>query len=306
MIKVSKEKKEVFIMNITLKSLLLTLILFMSHALISNSQSELAFIAKYKVDPEVEHILDSHHKELAYALKKAAKMGRSTHMTWNFPWLSDYMVKLNIDRIYGMEKMQRCIDKHNLDLFVMPDKRIYHIKDRPHALNSKNYLVVVKKIKTDPDRQPMTLRHIKQLMTLMKETGYISVTAENYIRTYEGKIAMIDTESNFDIKQLLSGGYIRLITSGHDISKDYTEEALQYILSQMALELAHVRGAKYKSIMSEIHSYLRKAKRTHWDYVSFFESERAKVSTAKVSTLHKAAAAVVYKVGRGLKRSKGK
>ena len=231
-------------MEKSIKRLLLLCIVTVTSGALAQSRSEAEFIKQYLVDPEVAEILDNHHEEIDQVLRKAHESGRMQHTTWNFPWLSDYMVKLNIDRIYGMEKMQRCIDKFNLDLIMVPDKRIYHIKGRPSKLTSNNYLVVVKKIKTDPDRQPMSLRLIKQLVTLMKETEYISVTSSNYIRTFHGKIAMIDTESNFEIKKLLSGGYIRLIASGHDLSKDYTEEALKYILTEMAHELRKVRSDK--------------------------------------------------------------
>lgn len=273
-----------------IKRLALLCIISLTSTVSAQAQSEADFIKKYLVDPEVAAILDSHHEEIDKVLKKAHESGRTLHTTWNFPWLSDYMVKINIDRIYGMEKMQRCIEKHNLDLIMVPDKRIYHIKGRPTKLTSNNYLVVVKKIKTDPDRQPMSLRLIKQLVTLMKETEYISVTSSNYIRTFHGKIAMIDTESNFEIKKLLSGGYIRLISTGHDLSKDYTEEALKYILSEMAHELRKVRSDKYGALYSEITRYLKRAKHQRWDYHSFLESELAKVSTrARAAFMYKTA-----------------
>lgn len=275
-------------MEKSIKRLLLLCIVTVTSGALAQSRSEAEFIKQYLVDPEVAEILDNHHEEIDQVLRKAHESGRMQHTTWNFPWLSDYMVKLNIDRIYGMEKMQRCIDKFNLDLIMVPDKRIYHIKGRPSKLTSNNYLVVVKKIKTDPDRQPMSLRLIKQLVTLMKETEYISVTSSNYIRTFHGKIAMIDTESNFEIKKLLSGGYIRLIASGHDLSKDYTEEALKYILTEMAHELRKVRSDKYDALYSEIARYLKRAKHQRWDYLGFLESELAKVSTrTRAAFIHK-------------------
>lgn len=272
-----------------IKGLLLTSLLILSNVLSVQCRSEEEFIKKYLVDADVAEILDSHHEEIHRVLKQARENGRTQHTTWNFRWLPDYMVKLNIDRLYGMEKMQRCIEKFNLDLIMVPDKRIYHIKSRPTALSSENYLVVVKKIETDPHRQPMSLRLVKQLITLMKETEYISVTSANYIRTYHGKIAMIDTESNFEIKKLLSGGYMRLLGSGHNLSKDYTEEALKYILSQAAHELRKVRAAKFDALLSEITSKLKKAKPSDWDYLNFFEKELAKVSTKYRAFAYRAA-----------------
>jgi len=238
-----------------------------------------AYIRKYAVDPEIAAILDAHHDDIARVLRKAADAGRTEHTTWNFPWLPNYMVKLNIKRITGMERIKKCIEEYNLDLITVPDKRLYHIKGRPTSLSSKNYLVVVKMSETDPHRKPLSLRHMQQIITLMKKSTYISFSASNYIRTYHDKIVMIDTESNFDIRQLLSGGYIRLIAAKHDISRDFTKEALQYLLREIAIELHRCNGSECKKVMSEVARYLTRARKTDWDYMNYLYRELERTRT---------------------------
>lgn len=253
--------------------ILLMLIFFMSPVAIANSQSELDFIARYQVDPATAHILDAHAEDILAHLHRIQKHNITEHETWTFRWLPGYIVKFNLERIHGMEKMRRCIVKHNLDLLTLPDKRIYHVKGRPTLLNNMNYVVVIKMIETDPNRQPMTPRHIEQLIVLMEETGYISTTATNYIRTYHGKLAMIDTESTFDKSKLLSKGYMRLISAYHKVKKDYTKEALQYLLTRMAVEFLRYSKSDYKAIYTEIKDQLKKASITDWDPSEFFDNQ---------------------------------
>ena len=241
------------------------------------SKTDAEFVAKYAVDPEVKTILDKHSPEIIAKVDNAVKKGRTEHTTWEFSWLPGYIVKLNLARIQGMERMKRAIKKHNLDLLILPDKRIYNLKGRSEKVNSLNYVVVVKKIETDPLRKPLTLRHVSQLVTLMLETEYISLTADNYIRTYNDKIALIDTESNFDIKQLLNKGYIRLIAAKHNLSTDYTDEAVQHILTQMASLLVNQKGAVKKSLHKEILEILAKPQNSkRRDYGDFFEKAYAR------------------------------
>lgn len=259
---------------------ILSTIGFTYNGLISYTHDELGFIKKYSVDPEVKKNMDAHAKELIREVSKLEKRGIKTHRTWTFKWLPGYFVKLNLVRIHGMERMQECIKKHNLDLLGVPDKRIYHIKGRPEVLNSKNYLVVVKEVPKDPHAQPMTLRHVQQLITLMYETEYISLSAANYIRTYNHKIVIIDTETNFDRKKILSGGYTRLISGRHNIDKDYTREALEYILTDAAHLLAKYRGPARAAIHKEIKKYLTKPEPS-WNYLGFFEQSYKKAQKRK-------------------------
>lgn len=260
-------------MKLRMQVLSLILVLFTSHYSFANSQFELDFIARYQVDPAIAGILDAHAEDILAHLHRIQKHHITEHETWTFRWLPGYIVKFNLNRIHGMEKMRRCIVKHNLDLLTLPDKRIYHVKGRPAALNNMNYVVVAKMIETDPDRQPMTPRHIDQLITLMEETGYISTTATNYIRTYNGKLAMIDTESTYDKSKLLSKGYMRLISAYHKVKKDYTKEALQYLLTRMAAEFLRYNKSDYKTIYAEIKDQLKKAAITDWNPIEFFDTQ---------------------------------
>ncbi len=260
-------------MKVAIKILVASVLLLVNyHDMLGNSHADLSFIKKYEVDPEVKAILDAHHEEISHRLNKITHQGITEHQAWTFPWLPGYFVKFNLDRIRGMERMKRVIEHHHLDLIEVPDKRIYHVKGRPETLNNMNYVVVVKAVVADPHAEPMTLRHVQQMETLMRETHYISTTATNYIRTFNGKLVMIDTESTFDRTKLLSKGFMRLISAYHDINKDYTQEALRYILTQMASLLSHHRGSERAALIKQIKMHLKKPKKPAWDYLGHFES----------------------------------
>ena len=262
-------------MKVTMLFLVSALIVGGCQTIKALSQADREFIDKYRVDPEIEAILDAHAQEIAKKLSKIARSGRQEHHTWVFDWLPGYHVKFNLARIHGMERMQRCIEKFNLDLLGVPDKRIYHVKGRPLVLNNMNYVVVVKHIPTDPQAKPLTLRHVQQLTTLMKETEYVDTTCTNCVRAYNDKIIMIDTESEFDRKKLLSRGYMRLIYTLRGYDRDYTKEALQYILGQMALLLTRYHGEERKQLHNEILSRLNR-KPSSWDCVRYFEEQLQK------------------------------
>lgn len=243
----------------------------MHGSLYAYTQTEVEFISRYSVDPALKNILDQHAYEIEDKLDKLAHRGLKEHATWQFDWLPGYYVKYNLSRIRGMERIKRCIEENNLDLLGVPDKRIYHVKGRPEILDNRNYVVVIKAIETDPAFQVLSLRHVQQLATLMRKSTYISMTATNYIRTHNNKLIIIDTESTFDKKLLLSKGFMRLISAFHDINKDYTQEALEFVLNQMAYMLATRRRPERNNLYKEIMRHLRRPKEAQWNYIEFFE-----------------------------------
>ncbi len=235
----------------------------------SSSYKE-AFIKKYHVDDSLAQILDKHSKELKKKITHYAAKKNKKHGVWTFSWLPDYYIKYNLDRIYGMELMQCCIEENGLDHLFVPDKRIYHIKGRPDKLNSLNYLIVIKKVEADPLAQPLNEQQAEQLCALMCKTGYISMSRSNYIQTYNNKVALIDTESSFDLKRTLTG-LIRLIGWDHDAEKDYTQEAFQHILSHIATTLSdwpYDHNHTYEEVLRHLHN-LKGPQAAH--YASFFK-----------------------------------
>ena len=245
-------------------------LLCIQSALSAGTEEE--FIAKYAVDPEIAEILDKNVIAIEDHLNRIKRNHITEHETWTFPWLPGYIVKFNLARIYGMERMRRCIEKNNLDLLGLPDKRIYHVKGRPTKLSNFNYVVVVKLVEKDPNAQPMTTRHVEQLIRLMKDTGYVSTTSANYIRTYNGKLIIIDTESTYDLSLLVSKGFMRLISPRHNIAKDYTQEALEFLIIQMVAEMRKNKKRARKSLQKEIEGHLRKGPRS-LNYPAFFRKQ---------------------------------
>lgn len=243
------------------------------HALGAYNGEERQFIAKYAVDPNIKKILDAHADELNHKLDRIVKRGYKRHQTWTFSWLPGYFVKYDIKRVVALERVKNCIEKHKLHLLGVPDKRLYHVKGRPEKLHNLNYLVVVKEIQADPNFQTMSLEHIQQLSVLMQETGFIDLIYENYIRSYDNKLVIIDTDGTFDTNKILNRGYMRLISGRHDINIRYTQEALAFILKDMA-ELLAQRGADRNQIYKIIKHHLS-TPNPSWNYLGYFEQNYA-------------------------------
>ncbi len=233
--------------------------------------SEEVFIKKYSVDKDLQEILDDHCEDIAYEMKHFLKAGRCKHGVWTFSWLPGYFVKYNLDRIYGMERMQRCIEKYNLDLIALPDKRIYHLKGRPATLNNKNYVVIIPKVVKEKRAEPLSLRLVQQMCTLMHQTGYVSMTKTNYIRGKNGIITMIDTESTFDHTNPFLG-FRRLLSAGHQVD-DYTKKAIKYVLREIAsLIRSKHSGKAYKEIIG----YIKESKKSRtWNLINYFDKQLA-------------------------------
>ena len=195
--------------------LTLSLITGTTHAV----RNILEHMETYAVDPKVAASLDTHSQTLFRKLRSIDRHG-GQHGVWQFDWLPGYYVKYGLSRIWGMELMQQVIDDHNLDLLTLPDKRIYHLKGRPYQVNNTDYCVVVKKVKTAHHSRRMSLEQIKQISTLIHHTKYISMHRANYIHVKDGKISLIDTESNYDAKIEVKG-YLRLLGYGHNLNRDF-------------------------------------------------------------------------------------
>ena len=234
------------------------------------SEKDRAFIEKYSVDKSIQALLDAHVDEIKQALKKANYDGKSTHFVWTFDWLPGYFVKANIARIYGMEKMNRAIKKLNLDLISVPEKKLYHIKGQPDTLTNRNYLVIIKKVETGVGYEvPLSLRQVKQLCALIRETSYVSMTRTNYIRLSNEKLCIIDTESTYDPHALLKG-FMRLIRGYHDLNTGFTEEALKYLFKEIFREIANKPKSELGYDTREMRDYIMRYNNPRWDFPTYF------------------------------------
>src|SRR5262249_4602617 len=94
------ESMEISTCNVHARSFIYSaLIALCSYSLIA-AFNEREFIDKYKVEPDVQEILDAHSHEIADKLDKVHRQGITNHTTWKFRWLPGYYVKFNLDRIY--------------------------------------------------------------------------------------------------------------------------------------------------------------------------------------------------------------
>jgi hypothetical protein len=229
-------------------------------------QSDLDFIKKYSVDSVLQQILDIHADEIASKIDEMKLKGIKKHGVWTFDWLPGYFVKSNVDRIYGLERMQKCIENHNLDMLAIAEKGIYHIKGKPLDLSSWNYVIIAKKVIPAAEQKPLSLRQVQQLITLMHETEYISLHESNYILTEGEKIVLIDTESAFN-KNLIFEGFMRHLRG--DLNKKFSDEALKYVLLETVRVIErgkHPKNFNKHRLLNFLEMHKSAAR---WDYSAY-------------------------------------
>lgn len=205
---------------------------------------ESEFIKNHLVDATLSAILDQHATELSQLVRKVHATPMKKHGVWTFDWLPGYYVKYNIDRVRKRNILARSIEKHKLNYMRAPEKKLYHIKGRPHQLNSLNYLVVIKRVsgRKPQDKQPLDLSVVKQFVQLIEETGHISTYKANYIIGEDGSVSFIDTDGTFN-KERSFVGLIRLL-SRDNLETYYTKDALAYIHESIAKKMAKLAAPK--------------------------------------------------------------
>lgn len=224
------------------------------------SEKDAAFIQKHALDKKLTAILDENKEHLASLIAPCnEKKCTIRHAVWNLPYLPGYLLKWGTSRIRGVEIMRSCIEEHKLTHITVPDKYFYHIPGRPLDLTSRNYVIVVPKLIEKKKHTPFTLDEIKQLCTLVKVTGYCDIQKPNIFRLENNKLAMIDTDAwAFNKKPYI--GIMRFIHSygEYTVSKDFTPEAVEYILYQLK-ELTPTNDKKiYKEFYDDIKKALKK------------------------------------------------
>ncbi len=194
------------------------------------------YVERYSVEPEIAAILDRHSDQVFKCIKSIHKTRLQKHGVWQFDWLPGYYVKYGLARIDGMERMNKCIERNDLDLLWVPEKKIYHIKGRPRNLSSLNYAVIIEAVPTDPKPAPLSLEHVNQLCSIIHNTDYISMTPTNFIPTIDDRIALIDTEATFN-RSLLLKGFTRMLGDGDNLRKRYTQKGLDHIMGEIKKQL---------------------------------------------------------------------
>ncbi len=124
-----------------------------------------------------------------------------------FDWLPGYLIKTDESRVVGAEEILRpCIEKYNLNLLGVPQKRRCPIPDEALLPNDlKNYyrirsntLCVVEYIQ-GTQQWRWTLAQTQQMVTLLTqaEKTFVDCVPQNFVCTPQGKVFIIDTEAKW-------------------------------------------------------------------------------------------------------------
>jgi hypothetical protein len=187
---------------------------------------------------EVIQVLDQHADELIQMLKNCRESeGHCPTETGirHFPWLPQYLVKHTIDRLEGVEILQKCIEYYSLDRLTVPKKYLYHVPGRPSKLSNANYLVIVPVIKRMPER-PLTVEEVEQLCVLIHETYFWDIYSENLFFSEDGKITLIDTELRSFKKHKILDALMRFLDHTGKIVHQYglEDDAFTFIFAEIA------------------------------------------------------------------------
>lgn len=155
----------------------------------------LADKTNFVTDENVITLLDTHINEVKDAFKSNIEGCIKKGKVYEFSWLPGYIIKKRaISRIRGTIKIRNTIEKYNLDLLVIPDKRLYHIPGQRKKLSNDNYLLVCPKYHDKEEQKPFTLDQVEQILTFLLGSGYGDFKPDNYFRLEDNKLVIIDTE----------------------------------------------------------------------------------------------------------------
>lgn len=136
-------------------------------------------LQQYQVNHELKSALDEHfqgrriiHNPLVSKTRKVTLNGK------------DYYVKLETSRVIGAELINDLAQEYGLDTVKALDKRIYQ--------SAAGEYVVVPSIETTND--PFSLKQIKHICKVIKESAYVDTHRENIFNTKEGVTYFLDTE----------------------------------------------------------------------------------------------------------------
>lgn len=192
--------------------------------LFDSLEDETKFIEQHRLPSKVKKVMDAHAEELAQMCADCKKVSRCSYFKGGvrvFDWLSGYIVKYDIRRIVGANKIRQCIKENKLDLLRVPQKYLYHLNEKSKEINSQNYLVVVPLIEAKP--HPITARHIKQMCVLINKTGYCDIDIWNVWETENNTLTIIDTELS-SFRESHESGFARLIPwAGNSCKETVTE-----------------------------------------------------------------------------------
>lgn len=194
------------------------------------------FVNRHTVPSELKKILDQHTSDLTRIIRKCnnAYHCKVSYGVKEFDWLPGYLVKYNMSRIMGAEKLRACIEKHNLNLIKIPEKYLYHIPGTPDDLLNANYLVIVKKV-TPVAPYPFNAEQVRQLSKLIRKLGFWEIYSKNLFQTENGTITIIDTEIKGLNEDKKLTGFSRFISWSGKIIYDYglDREAIAQVFREM-------------------------------------------------------------------------
>ena len=100
-------------------------------------------------------------------------------------FLKNFVIKKELDRLFGAKILNDVIEKNNLDLLFVPHKCA--------CVLDGDIKTVATKL-SNLSNKPFNLAQIRQLYVLFKRTNYWDIKAGNIIQTTDGRVAIIDTE----------------------------------------------------------------------------------------------------------------
>ncbi len=250
----------------------LLIVVCLTHTLFSTD-----LVTRYQVDPEVKQILDDHINEVKRAFKKNGEGCIKKGKVYEFSWLPGYIIKGQAKtRIRGLEKMRSSIRKHNLDLLMVPDKRVYHIPGKPKKFTDHNYLLVIPKYHTQEGLAPFTLEQTQQIWAFVLKSGYGDFKPNNYFRVNEDQLVVIDTEWHTFASNKRFKNLARLIFDSSLVR--YDEESIIFMMEHLVPYLPRhnldscSNRHPYRRIYSLMKSRLQEqGHHFGWDTLGFFK-----------------------------------
>jgi hypothetical protein len=171
----------------------------MNKLIINSLLSLLCIMHIYGMNDPKPSLLDLESKDVAQKivytlfspLDKKGKP-RVTPRTYHY---KDRIYKVDTSRLDGAKKISAAIKKHTLNLLLVPEQKECIIptefaKQFPYYVAPS---IVIAPFITSA-KHKITKKHVEQIITLTKETGYVDSAQGNLLHTQEDTIAFVDTE----------------------------------------------------------------------------------------------------------------
>lgn len=150
------------------------------------------FIEEHKPPRKMREVLEAKKKELVNTdcndLRSVRPVETADGKTIAF-------MKYDVDRVILAEKLKKFIEQNNLDQLDVAAKYVYPLEDQNGSVRWRVFSEMVPSLEKGFEGKKITLKELQQLIKVSEDFTYADWHDGNLIRSTDGKLVFVDTES---------------------------------------------------------------------------------------------------------------